>query len=43
MSATSRQDEILQPHHIKPREFDGKTTENNVMLVCRSCHKIIHS
>lgn len=39
----SRNDPVLQPHHIKPREFGGKTTKENAMLVCRDCHEIIHS
>ncbi len=40
---SSRHDPVLQPHHITPREFGGKTTSNNAMIVCRDCHVIIHS
>lgn len=39
----SRHEPVLQPHHIKPREFGGKTTGDNAMIVCRDCHVIIHS
>ena len=41
--ASSRTDNILQPHHILPSEFGGKATTDNAMIVCRDCHVRIHS
>jgi hypothetical protein len=43
LGGQSRHDPVLQPHHIKPREFGGKTTNENAMIVCRDCHVMIHS
>ena len=43
LGGQSRHDPVLQPHHIKPREFGGKTTNDNAMIVCRDCHVIIHN
>ena len=43
IAATSRNDKILQPHHITPREFGGDSSPDNAMIVCRDCHVIIHS
>ena len=43
MGGQSRHQVVLQPHHITPREFGGKTTSDNAMIVCRDCHVIIHN
>lgn len=29
-------------HHIKPRSQGGKNNEDNLVLLCRRCHKGIH-
>jgi len=30
-------------HHIVPRAFQGDSSEENLMILCANCHKIIHS
>lgn len=42
MGASSRNDNLLQPHHILPSEFGGKALSENAMIVCRNCHIQIH-
>ena len=34
--------ENLDLHHIKPARFGGKNTEDNLMLLCKSCHRKWH-
>lgn len=34
---------ILQIHHIEPLSTGGNDEEENLLILCPNCHKIIHS
>lgn len=33
----------LQPHRIQRGNAGGKYVPNNILMICKSCHKLIHS
>lgn len=32
---------VLEDHHIIPRRFDGPDTDENVVTVCPTCHRLL--
>ena len=33
----------LEIHHIKPKSYGGNDDINNLILLCSSCHKLVHN